>query len=70
MNFEGLCELDFVKYIKSFNIICCAVETFTRVQFDFSIHFSHYIVLHSPAKKCRKKKKEINFLNMEDDQEA
>ena len=57
MNFERLCELDFVKYIKSFNIICCAVETFTRVQFDFSIHFSDYIVLHSPAKKCRKKKK-------------
>ena len=66
MNFEGLasklCEPDFVKYVKSFDIFC-AVETFTHFQFDFSIHFSDYVVFHSPAKKKKK------FLNMEDDQE-
>ena len=64
MNVEGLtsklCEPDFVQYIKSFDMFC-AVETFTHFQFDFSIHFSDYVVFHSPAKK--------NFLNMEDDQE-
>ena len=52
MDVEGLAsklyEPDFVRYIKSFDIFC-AVETFTHFQFDFSIHFSDYVVFHSPA---------------------
>ena len=54
MNVEGLssklCEPYFVRYIKSFDIFC-AVENFTHLRFDFSIHFSDYVVFHSPANK-------------------
>ena len=51
-----LCEPDFVRYIKSFDIFF-AVDTFTHFQFDSSIHFFDYVVFHSPAQKKKKRKK-------------
>jgi len=43
-------EPGFVDYIKSFDI-CCLLETFTTVNFDFSTYFDEYKILHSPARK-------------------
>ena len=47
-------EPDYVEYIKSFDIFC-ALETFTTETFDFSIHFSDFMVFHSPAVKLSRK---------------
>ena len=53
-NIEGLssriAEPGFLDYVANFNI-CCFTETFTAVDFDFSIHFSEYLIFHSPAIK-------------------
>ena len=43
-------EPGFVDYIKSFDI-CCLIETFTTVNFDFNTYFDEYKILHSPARK-------------------
>ena len=46
-------ESDYVRYVKSFDIFC-ALETFTRENFDFSIHFNDFDIFQSPAIKLSK----------------
>lgn len=56
-NVEGfalkLGEPDYVQYIRNFDLFC-AVESWTRENFDFSIVFRDYKVFHAPALKLSK----------------
>jgi exonuclease III len=45
-----LTDPDFVHFVTSYDI-CCLTETFSLPNFDFSVCFGDFIVLHSPAEK-------------------
>lgn len=47
-------EVDFVNYIKTFDLFC-AIETFSTSQFDSGIHFSEYFCFQTPAVKVSRR---------------